>query len=58
MMRRVLANGSNTFGMTMHLDLGRRSQYGTMLRVKRVPMHPDGRSAVEMEWLERGDLRL
>lgn len=49
MIRRVLANGTNTFGMTMHPNpyTGEEVMYGTMLRLKRVQMHPDGQSAVD-----------
>jgi Lon protease-like protein len=49
MIRRVLANGTSTFGMTMHPNpySGEDVMYGTMLRVKRVQMHADGRSAVD-----------
>ena len=49
MIRRLLANGTNIFGMTMHPNpyTGEEVMYGTMLRVKRVQMHADGRSAVD-----------
>jgi Lon protease-like protein len=49
MIRRLLANGTNIFGMTMHPNpyTGEEVMYGTMLRVKRVQIHADGRSAVD-----------
>lgn len=49
MIRRALANGTNTFGMTLHPNpyTGEEVMYGTMLRIKRVQMHVDGQSAVD-----------
>lgn len=49
MIRRVLASGTNTFGMTLHPNpyTGEEVMYGKMLRIKRVQMHVDGQSAVD-----------
>ncbi|KAF8307245.1 hypothetical protein DL93DRAFT_2064968, partial [Clavulina sp. PMI_390] len=49
MIRRVLENGTNAFGMTLHPNpyTGEEIMYGTMLRVKRVQMNIDGTSGVD-----------
>jgi Lon protease-like protein len=49
LIRRILANGTNRFGMTMQPNpySGEEVLYGTMLQVKTVRMHADGRSSVE-----------
>src|SRR5258708_32513753 len=49
MIRRCLANGTHSFGMTMNTNphTGEEVMYGTMLEMRCVRMLPDGRSTIE-----------